>query len=517
MKIMILADGNNIKKIKHYIDSYHCFFEYSGEISLSIYEDTNFEVNKYDRVIVDIYNLDKASKLYTNTLSFNNLYLWFRDVLISVQQPTLLNVMLQRAFETKEWNIVKQINKIKVSLNYIMRKKILDTFPTQLQLETTSFCNAQCIMCSHYYAGNKGAVDMSRSMLEKLSELLPYLEIVIMHGNGEPFSSRLFDESVDTYSSYGIGLTSNTNLSILTDKHIEKINQCFVDIRVSCDACTKEIYEGIRTNLSFDNFVANCEKLKNLCRNVHKTMASVLMRQNLEQLPEMVEFAAKYGFSEIIFSNLGTSLIVGNDFDSISHFPYFAARQLKNALTVGNRCGIKVIIPSSFDLSLQDDDKCQEEIEKIHSIPFFKSQKELEDIRKFAKSVVGSNYRIVEDLSDCYWQDNLFECEGICEWCIEKPYIDLNGDVFVCCINSSYKVGNIFQNDSFMDIWNNETYQRIRELFYEGRLPGFCDNCQFILNGSLKKLSVPKVDESFCHRRHISKFYRDYCEENGYE
>ena len=131
--------------------------------------------------------------------------------------------------------------------------------------------------------------------------------------------------------------------------------------------------------------------------------------------------------------------------------------------------------------------------------------------------MVGSNYRIVENLSDCYWQDNLFECEGICEWCIEKPYIDLNGDVFVCCINSSYKVGNIFKSDSFMDIWNNETYQRIRELFYEGRLPGFCDNCQFILNGSLRKLSVPKVDENFCHRRHISKFYRDYYEENGYE
>ena len=183
MKIMILADRNNIKKIKHYIDSYHCFFEYSEEISLSVYEDTNFEINKYDRVIVDVYNLDKASKLYINTLSFDNLYLWFRDALISAQHPTLLNVMLQRAFETKEWNIVKQINKIKVSLNYIMRKKVLDTYPTQLQLETTSFCNAQCIMCSHYYAGNKGAVDMSSDILEKLADLFPvaYLMKVLIN------------------------------------------------------------------------------------------------------------------------------------------------------------------------------------------------------------------------------------------------------------------------------------------------------------------------------------------------
>ena len=142
MKIMILADGNNIKKIKHYIDSYHCFFEYSGEISLSIYEDTNFEVNKYDRVIVDIYNLDKASKLYTNTLSFNNLYLWFRDVLISAQQPTLLNVMLQRAFETKEWDIVKQINKIKGESKIILRIEV--GFITHRMLNTKT-CTGSCV------------------------------------------------------------------------------------------------------------------------------------------------------------------------------------------------------------------------------------------------------------------------------------------------------------------------------------------------------------------------------------
>lgn len=110
-----------------------------------------------------------------------------------------------------------------------------------------------------------------------------------------------------------------------------------------------------------------------------------------------------------------------------------------------------------------------------------------------------------------------FECEGICEWCIEKPYIDLNGDVFVCCINASYRVGNIFDYDSFLDLWNNDTYKRIRTLFYNGKLPGFCDNCQFILNGSLKKLSVPSPSKDFYQRRHISKFYHDFCEANADE
>lgn len=517
MNVLVIARDENLIKIKHYIACYQSFFETTYELSIYNYTENIIKLLEYDRVIIDVYNMSTAVSLYSNADSINNLYVWYKDALISVKEPWLLDAMLQRALHTKKWDLVKQINRIKVDLNRIAKKEILDTYPTQLQLESTSFCNARCIMCSHYYAGNSGALDMSPKMLDKLSELLPYLDILIMHGNGEPFSSKLFNESVETYASYNIGLTTNTNLSILTDEQIEKINRSFVNIRVSCDACTKEIYEGIRRNLSFDKFLANATRLRDLCPAVEKTMASVLMRQNIKQLPEMVQFAAEYGFSEIIFSNLGTSLIVNNEMDNISHYPYFAAKQLRYAIEAGKKYGIKVTIPNSFDLSLQDEALCNEELHTIDSIPYFKSDSDVLAIKEFAESIVGKEYRVVENLADCIWEDNLYKCDGICEWCIEKPYIDLKGDVFVCCINASYRVGNIFECDSFMEIWNNETYRKIRKLFYSGKLPGFCDNCQFILNGSLKKLSVPSMDDDFYHRRHISKFYHDYCEEHGYE
>lgn len=517
MRVLVIADKVSLVKIENYIYSYQHFFEKSEEISIICDIDMACDPAEYDRVVVDMYNLDAAGKIYKGVTIFSNLYLWFREALISVARPHLLELMLKKALQSKEWHLVKQINRIKVDLNRIMRKVILDTYPTQLQLESTSFCNAQCIMCSHYYAGNRDALDMNTETLGKLSELFPYLDILIMHGNGEPFLSKLFNESVDTYSSYNIGLTTNTNLSILTEVHTEKINQSFVNIRVSCDACTKEIYEGIRKNLSFERFVSNAARLRDLCPGVEKTMASVLMRQNIEQLPEMVRFAAEYGFQEIIFSNLGTSLIVGNEMDNIFHYPYLAAKQLRKALKSGEKLGIKVTVPNSFDLSLRDESICADELKRIHSVPLFKTEADVAAIKEFAESIVGDKYRVVEDMADCLWDENLFACEGICEWCIEKPYIDLKGDVFVCCINASYRIGNIFEYNSFMELWNNDTYKKIRGLFYSGKLPGFCDNCQFILNGSLKKLSVPSPTDDFYHRRHISKFYHDYCEEHAHE
>ncbi len=517
MRVLIIADKTNLIKIKNYIDSYQSFFEYPDKILIEYDVSATCNPIEFDRIVIDIYSLDMAAKIYRNVTSFDNLYLWFRGALISVKKPSLLDMILKRSLRSKDLKLVKQVNKIKVDLNHIMRRDVLDTYPTQLQLESTSYCNAQCIMCSHYYAGNKGALDMNKKMLEKLSELFPYLDVLIMHGNGEPFLSKLFKESVKTYASYNIRLTTNTNLSILTDDQIERINESFANIRVSCDACTQEIYEGIRKNLSFNRFISNLIRLGKLCPDVEKTMTSVMMRQNVEQLPEMVKFAAEYGFNEIIFSNLGTSLIIGNEMDNISHYPYFAAKQLRNALKAGEKYGIRVTIPNSFDLSLQDESLCDNELQRIHSIPFFETEADVVAMKELAESIVGDEYRIVENLADCLWQENLFACDGICEWCIEKPYIDLKGDVFVCCINAAYRIGNIFDYTSFMELWNNDTYKKIRRIFYSGKLPGFCDNCQFVLNGSLKRLSVPSPETGFYNRRHISKFYHDYCEEHDCE
>lgn len=517
MKVLIIADIGNQQKIENYLSSYKKFFRYSELIEFSYFEKKGTDLSEFDCIVLDEYSLNEVVHLYKENCRYDNLFLWFEGALICISDTDLLKSMSDKAIKTKNWYLVKRINRIKIDLNRIMKRTDIDTYPSQLQLESTSFCNAQCIMCSHYYAGNKGALDMNYKILEKLSEIFPYLDVLIMHGNGEPFISKLFSESAKMYSTYGIGLTTNTNLSILTDDHVRLINQSFVNIRVSCDGCTREIYEGIRKRLSFDNFVENAIRLRDLCPSVSKTMASVLMRQNIEQLPEMVAFAAEYGFEEIIFSNLGVNLIVDNEKDNIFNYPYLASKQLKKAIDMGAKCGIKVTIPSSFDLSLDDEFRCREELEIIHSTLFFMQEEEVAEVREFVESIVGDEYRIVENLSDCYWEENLYSCDGICEWCIEKPYIDLKGDVFVCCINASYRIGNIFDYDSFLDLWNNSTYKKIRTLFYNGKLPGFCDNCQFILNKSLKKLSVPSPNEGFYQRRHISRFYHDYCGVNGDE
>ena len=519
MRILCIADGGAVEKIKAILSCYQNFLSTRDDITIDILpqDGSAAETTVYDRIVIDEHHFAQAAQIYADEHGCRDIYLWLFGTMIELKHPVMLDEVQKRYLHARNWEGVKHINKIKIEINRVLRNVILDTYPSQLQLESTSYCNARCIMCSHYYASNKGALDMDERMLGRLEELLPYLEVIIMHGNGEPLISKMFDTCVETYASYGIRMATNTNLSVLSDRQIDYINAAFANIRVSCDACTKVIYEGIRRGLSFEVLEENLARLRDRCPSVTKTMATVLMRQNLMQLSDLVHFAAKYGFEEIIFSNLGTSLIVGNENDSVIHYPHLASRQLRRALEQGKRDNIKVTMPTGFDLTLDDENVCEKELLQLNETPFFRSDSEIQDIREFAQSVIGDEYRLIEDLKDCYWDNDLFRCEGICEWCIEKPYIDLKGNVFVCCINATYRVGNLFDYDSFLDLWNNEVYKKIRTLFYQGKLPGFCDNCQFILNGSLQRLKVDDPGEDFYRRRRISKFYYDYCEEHGNE
>ncbi len=513
MNLLLMGTPENRMKMEGFLQNYTHFMDCT--VTFQWWEEGLCYDSQIGKVVFDEQHITQAAAWYRNQRQESQFALWMYDTVIPLDDGTFLD-QIQSVFLTrKNWVEVKRINRTKIALNWMLERRILTSYPSQLQMETTSFCNAQCIMCSHYYAGNQGAREMGEEMHQRLLELLPYLDVIILHGNGEPFLGKGFEEMVQLYASYGIGLTTNTNLSILSPKLLDIIRRTFVEIRVSCDACTKENYEGIRRNLSYETFVSNAKALRDACPNLTKIMTTVVMRQNLAELPQMVDFAADLGFAEIIFSNLGTSLLVGNERDNVTHYPNYAAQQFRLAQCRGEVRGIRVVLPDGFILSLDDETaRAQEQLEMV-ATPFYHSQQEWENIKSFAQSVVGEDYGIMENLSDCLWEEQLYPCQGICEWCIEKAFIDLRGNVCVCCINASYRVGNLFESHDFLSLWNGPLYQKIRGLFYQGQLPGFCDNCQFILNHSLHRLKVENPPAAFYQRRHISKFYHDYCEVHG--
>lgn len=67
----------------------------------------------------------------------------------------------------------------------------------------------------------------------------------------------------------------------------------------------------------------------------------------------------------------------------------------------------------------------------------------------------------------------------ICQWAIERCYIDLAGNVSTCCYNVHHYMGNILEVENFDEIWNGMTYQNFRMNMKNGVLPSWCKDCGY--------------------------------------
>ena len=147
------------------------------------------------------------------------------------------NIMseLNKAFINREWLVVKKLNSELADLEVRNHASFFNHKPEVIQIELTSKCNAQCVMCSHYYEFNDCGSEASDAALQKLERLLPYCRLVLLNGYGEPFVSKHFTRWLRLLNEYCVKGFIATNLSILTDEMCELIPHVCDEINVSCN------------------------------------------------------------------------------------------------------------------------------------------------------------------------------------------------------------------------------------------------------------------------------------------
>lgn len=395
-----------------------------------------------------------------------------------------------------DWIGVKIINKIFIELDAQEKKPVLSSYPVNLQIEHTNICNAKCIMCSHCFTRNQNGKYMTDTELEKIKPILPYVEHVTLHGMGEPFAHPRIIDILKMYHSYGIKITCNTNASIMSDELADIVHKCFYDIAVSCDAYTKETYEQIRKGLSFDKFIRNVKLLRSKGNGLFMRLAAVAMRQNLSELPGIVSLAADLGFQEVLIVDVTTQGLLENEKDCIHLYPAVAQHYLKLAVEEGKRRGIPVKIPD-YIMNIAHQRTFEDDMEAINSIPYFKDESFTDNLYKRYKDA-GFIEPVIEATSENFVIPSEYKCNGICDFVLERPFINAQGDVFLCCTNWMHIVGNIYKDGGFEAVWNGKIMSEIRKLFYNGNVPKYCVGCIFLRNDMMcKRIKVENINEAF--------------------
>ena len=387
---------------------------------------------------------------------------------------------------------VKFINQILSQIDFTAKKTVVWHYPEMLQIEHTDICNARCIMCNHSFTRNHGCQYIDMAVIHRLEPYLPYVRYIALNGIGEPLLHPNIMELMQIYEKYGIKLTTNTNLSIMTPELATIMHRTFQDIQISCDACDKETYENIRQGLSFDKFVKNAHMLRE-AGNVEICMATVVMRQNITQLPEIVKFASQLGCNKLVMLDLNTSNLLENTNDSIRNFPRTASYYMEKARETAEKYGIYIHVldyVNSITGSLKEETDC------IQKTPLYPEPELYERLYSIYEKI-GFEVPLYDAIETDYCCASRFNSNGYCQFIENRPFISSHGDVFNCCTRRMHTMGNILNMD-FENIWNGKALQAIRKIMNSGTLPKYCVGCTYLSsNLMVDRIQIENMDDSF--------------------
>ena len=354
---------------------------------------------------------------------------------------------------------------------YEEKKSVVDFYPHSIDVEVTTFCNFECRMCPHAIIKNTVAKHMDLRILNSLEPWIKHVKKVSLQGDGEPFLNPDLDKIISFFQKFNVRLFTTTNLSVF-DEEKAKLVQDFDTITISCDGCEKEIYEGIRKNGNFESFCKNIILFMNLVKRPNIIVNCVMMKQNISYAEKMVEFVNGYGIKNLVFSSLLTDSDLKNTEDSIEDCGEFVSKHIRAAQKKAKNLGVNLVI--GWDM---DDNKNEKPVVKeqrlCNQYPMFNKAEISHFVERYKKSKT-----IVQDKK---YPAGKYLCKGICSNLYEKTYIDVDGNITMCCFAKTNPVGNILV-DSFEEIWNGATYIGCRSDFFSGRLPDFCIGCKYALS-----------------------------------
>ena len=145
-------------------------------------------------------------------------------------------------------------------------RRLYKPFPYVLQVETTSYCNADCVICP--YPETAKEIDMGQmddALFRKIVDECAGHEIQNFEPffNNEPFMDRKFPERLDYIRAKmpHVPIQVDSNLTILNEDGAQAIVRNVTRLLISAHGTTAEDYEAVMPKVRFARFLENIDLL----------------------------------------------------------------------------------------------------------------------------------------------------------------------------------------------------------------------------------------------------------------
>lgn len=173
--------------------------------------------------------------------------------------------------------------------------------PLHLCVEFSDACNFRCIMCLYDFIPPYNSVPPDG--VAQVLKLAKFANRVALMG-GEAFANKPDLKFIEQYvPPEGGRMGFITNASRLDDKMVDALRKFKrIDMTISIDGCEKEVFEKVRRRGRFEVVDANIRRMSAKARELaplgyvwNITLAYVVMRSNLHDLPNAVRYAGTLG------------------------------------------------------------------------------------------------------------------------------------------------------------------------------------------------------------------------------
>ena len=312
-------------------------------------------------------------------------------------------------------------------------KLVLDSMPSELDLQLNYSCNLGCHFCPQW--NTKRNRVLSREAIDKVLPLVPYLRVLLLHG-GEAIMGPHFEyiiSTVERESKYPIIRMITNGIMLNDDKYMDIcLSPAFGEIFVSLDGGSRESYMAVHGGQDrFDEVVNGVRKLCRFRgygpRVILKMMAT---KETCYEVEKFFDLAVSLGVDGVQFSQFYKSGKPGfydkhkpSDKDIVHYF-----NDVEKCID-RHKLDVRVFnINGHVDRALE--------------------------LRRKKKYKIRS--------PEGFWAglENNGCTRGICHFPWSRFTVKINGDVCVCC-QSEKMIGNLCRS-SFEEIWNSKDAQIVR-------------------------------------------------------
>jgi radical SAM protein with 4Fe4S-binding SPASM domain len=330
------------------------------------------------------------------------------------------------------------------------RGAFAEEHPHNVFIEVTNHCNLLCETCPRTFTTAEEPKTLAWDDFLRIADQFPKMERAVLHGIGEPLINKDLPRMIAHLKARQVYVLFNTNATLLTADWSRRLIESGLDeMRCSIDGADPKTYAAIRGAPLLHKIVANLTQFMQIQREMgadkpHTSIWMTGMKENVEELPDLLRLAAKTGVPEVYLQRM----------------VYYHESDAAPGMMDGGH--------SLFD---DFDQRVEELIVECEALA--------KSLGVMFKASGATNPHASLDASKERDRQPWKACMR--PW--TTAYITANGNALPCCISpfatqdyESLKLGNLFER-SFDEVWNSDSYQQWRTRLLSDNPHEACAGC----------------------------------------